>query len=82
MEKEDSTPPKPRKISLQRRWAHEYALTQPGYDVSPLSISDVGAPLTSFTGPPMPNYEQRGFPDHPAWHPAATKNLPISDTQP
>ncbi|KAK7212622.1 hypothetical protein V2G26_019800 [Clonostachys chloroleuca] len=54
MEKEDSTPPKPRKISLQRRWAHEYALTQPGYDDLPCPTTNNGASLITPPGTPLP----------------------------
>ncbi|CAH0023467.1 unnamed protein product [Clonostachys rhizophaga] len=54
MEKEDSSPPNPRKISLQRRWAHEYALTQPGYDDLPCPTTNNGASLITPPGTPLP----------------------------
>ncbi|CAG9946364.1 unnamed protein product [Clonostachys rosea f. rosea IK726] len=54
MEKEDSAPPNPPRISLQRRWAHEYALTQPGYDDLPCPTTNNGASLITPPGTPLP----------------------------
>ncbi|CAG9986466.1 unnamed protein product [Clonostachys byssicola] len=54
MENKDSTPPKARNISLQRRWAHEYALTQPGYDDLPCPTTNDGATLITQPGTPLP----------------------------
>ncbi|CAH0045039.1 unnamed protein product [Clonostachys solani] len=53
-ERDGSATPVPQNVSLQRRWAHEYALTQPGYDELPCPTENDGATLITQPGTPLP----------------------------